>query len=337
MNSFISILMPVYNGEAYLKAAIDSVLNQTYKEFEFLIINDGSTDKSQAIIDSYADARIRCLQQVNAGVAAALNKGLSLAKGTYIWRHDADDICLTEQLETQLKFLEAHPEFSLVSTQVAFMTDKGKIAYQYKQPKDAYFQGEDFIKVESKHFNPYSPITHATVLVRKEVFDEIGNYRTHFKTSEDTDLWLRIIEKFDAAVLHYCSYFVRLNTTSATQVYKKTNTFYRDLAFAFADERVQKGTDQLQRDEAMPHPDLDQEEYVVKQSNKKGHNFRADILNYRYKVALNAKDYTNIIKDIKYALKDGWGLKATYRAILFPILGETLVEKGVRIKKKIKI
>ena len=179
---------------------------------------------------------------------------MALAKGDYIWRHDADDMCLPEQLQTQMDFLATHPNFALVSTQIAFMTDRGKIAHNYTQPKDNYFNNRPFVKVDRSQFNPYSPITHATVLVKKEVFDTVGSYRTEFKTSEDTDLWLRIIEKFDAAVLHYCSYFVRLNATSATQVHKSTNNFYRDTAFQFADQRKTVGLDALQRGSKMPAP-----------------------------------------------------------------------------------
>jgi glycosyltransferase involved in cell wall biosynthesis len=330
----VTIVMPVFNGEKYLREAIDSVLAQTYTNFEFLILNDGSTDSTQQIIESYTDERIRALYHDNMGVAKSLNRGLELAKGQFIWRHDADDICLPEQLQNQMEFLEAHPDYALVSTQIAFMTDRGKIAYDYKQPKDHYFNNSDFVKVERSQFNPYSPITHATVLVKKEVFDTVGFYRTDFKTSEDTDLWLRIIEHYDAAVLNYCSYYVRLNATSATQVYKSTNTFYRDLAFQFADERQKTGSDLLQRGETMPKPKPEDAKIEFQVKTDVGKTFRADILNFRYKVALNAKDYKNIFKDIRLALKDGWRLSSTWKAIVFPIIGERLVNIGVAIKQK---
>lgn len=334
----VSVIMPVYNGEKYVREAIDSVLAQTYTDFEFIIINDGSTDRTQDIIDSYKDPRIKCHQQDNQGVAKTLNNGLKLATGKFIWRHDADDICLPAQLQTQMDFLAAHPNFALVSTQIAFMSDRGKIAHDYKQPKDTYFQGYPFMKVEREQFNPYSPITHATVLVKKEVFDVVGVYRTEFKTSEDTDLWLRIIEKFDAAVLHYCSYFVRLNSASATQVYKKTNTFYRDLAVQFADERKSMGSDALQREEPMPEAELPETIEPNRMSllkPKKGYCLRKDLLDFQYKIMLNARDYKNISIILKAALRDGWKLTATYKAILFPLLGSSLLNKAVSIKKRL--
>jgi glycosyltransferase involved in cell wall biosynthesis len=326
----VSILMPVYNGETYLRQAIDSVLAQTFTDYEFLIINDGSTDGTQNIIDSYTDTRIRSHYQVNQGVASTLNNGLVLAMGSYIWRHDADDICLPEQLQSQLDFLEKHPNYSLVSTQIAFMSDNGKIAHRYRQPKDDYFQGKPYLKVERSHFNPYSPITHATVLVKKEVFDAVGIYRIAFKTSEDTDLWLRIIEKFDAAVLNYCSYFVRLNSTSATQVYKETNNFYRNLAFQFADERAELGSDALQRGKSIVKPMGEPMETIFK--NRNGHNFRGDLLNYQYKVMLNAKDYKNVLKIMKLSITDGWKISETWKALLFPMLGGKFIKAGVKFK-----
>ena len=335
----VSVLMPVYNGERYIKQAMDSVLAQTFTDFEFLIINDGSTDRTQGIIDSYKDSRIKCHQQANQGVAQTLNNGLKLATGKFIWRHDADDICLPEQLQTQMDFLAAYPNFALVSTQIAFMSDRGKIAHDFKQPKDAYFQGQPFMKVKREQFNPYSPITHATVLVKKEVFDTVGVYRTQFKTSEDTDLWLRIIEHFDAAVLHYCSYFVRLNSTSATQRYKGTSTFYRDLAYQLADERLQTGNDILQRGEDLPIPEaVKSTSQDIEKSSKflNGRLLRDDLLNFRYKLMLNAKDYKNVFAILQTAIKDGWKLKATYKSILFPLLGDKLIATGVKLKKHFK-
>lgn len=330
----VTVLMPVYNGEKYLAEAIDSVLAQTFNDFELLIINDGSTDGTQPILDSYSDARLKCYKNENQGVAKSLNFGIKLASGNYIWRHDADDICLPEQLQRQIEFLEAHPNFALVSTQIAFMTDNGKIANDYRQPKDAYFQKQPFKTVKREHFNPYSPITHATVLIKKEVFDNIGDYRSEFKTSEDTDLWLRLIEKYNAAVLNYCSYFVRLNSTSATQIFKKSTSFYRDLAYQFADERAEFGSDILQQGKPMPRPKED--EKILVETKLNGRNFRSDLLNYEYLVMLNAKDTKNILKIISVSIQSGWKLSHTWKAIFFPLLGKRIVAKGVSMKKLLK-
>ena len=98
----VSILMPVYNGREYLRPAIDSLLEQTFRNFELIIVNDGSKDDSQDIIDSYNDARIVSLKQENQGVARSLNNGLKVAKGKYVRRHDADDISTPDSLQIQV-------------------------------------------------------------------------------------------------------------------------------------------------------------------------------------------------------------------------------------------
>ncbi|WP_299228477.1 glycosyltransferase family A protein [uncultured Psychroserpens sp.] len=331
----VSVIMPVYNGEAYIVEAIHSVLNQSFTDFEFIIINDGSTDHTQTLIERFSDARIKSFYHENQGVARSLNTALKYAVGKYIWRHDADDICLPEQLQTQIQFLKSHTDFALVSTQIAFMTNRGKIAYNYKQPKDVFFENAPFIKVVRAHFNPYSPITHATVLIKKEVFETVGYYRTEFKTSEDTDLWLRILEHYNAAVMHYCSYFVRINSSSATQVHKKTNTFYRDLAYKFADERNTKGTDSLQRGEIMPEPI--ENELEVQNDPNFGKHYRNDLLDFRYRLVLDAKDYINAFKIMRLSIKDGWRLSRVWKAIFLPLLGDKIVDKGIKAKKAMKL
>ena len=240
----VTILMPVYNGEKYLQEAIDSVLSQTYPNFEFLIINDGSTDGTVKMLQTYTDERIRVIDQKNMGVSRALNRGIALANGRYIRRHDADDYSEPDMLENQLKFLKEHPEIDFVSTACAFMTDRGKVAYGYTQPRQVTFGNDESYKlVNQQMFNPYSPIVHGTVLGPTSIFREMSGYRTEFLTSEDNDLWLRIIENYKFAVLKHPYYYLRLNSTSATQVHKASLGFYRDLCIQFAEERQKIGTD----------------------------------------------------------------------------------------------
>ena len=106
---FVSVVMSVYNGELFLKEAIDSILSQTYKKFEFIIIDDGSTDGSLNIINEYSDERIKILvNPKNEGLIFSLNKGIELALGTYIVRMDADDISLPQRIEEQVSFMEKH-------------------------------------------------------------------------------------------------------------------------------------------------------------------------------------------------------------------------------------
>ena len=127
MNSskLISVLMPVYNTkEEFLRTAIESILNQTFSNFEFIIINDGSTNNAEDVILSYKDDRIIYLKQENQGIVAALNNGWDRAKGEYIARMDSDDISFPERFEKQLKFLEENPEYSLVGSWAEVIPNK---------------------------------------------------------------------------------------------------------------------------------------------------------------------------------------------------------------------
>src|ERR1700761_3392427 len=107
----ITVLMPAYNAEKYIGEAITSVLQQTYTDFELLIVNDGSTDSTASIINNFIDERIVVINQPNMGVAAALNTGLEYARGKYIARFDADDVCYSYRLEKQIRFLQDNPEY----------------------------------------------------------------------------------------------------------------------------------------------------------------------------------------------------------------------------------
>lgn len=331
----VTVLMPVYNGETYLQEAIDSVLNQTFKDFTFLIINDGSTDSTQAIIDSYTDPRIKVHIQKNQGVSRSLNNGIALVDTPYIRRHDADDISEPWMLEKQMSFLENNADISFVSTMCAFMTDRSKVALKFTQPKKSIFNNSEYIIVDKSHFNPYSPIVHGTVLGPSAIFKEMDGYRTEFLTSEDNDLWLRIIERYKFAVLNSCPYYLRLSATSATQVHKSSTKFYRELALSFAFERSKKGTDPLQRGEPMPLPESNVE-IKPSQTIAKGKHYRNDLLDFNYRVALNAKDKSNTINIIKQSLKSGWKLSQTWKGIFFPLLNQKIIDVGVNVKGKFK-
>ena len=331
----ITILMPVYNGELYIKESIDSILNQSYTDFELLIINDGSTDQTQEIIDGYSDQRIRCIKQNNMGVSRSLNKGLSLIDTPIIRRHDADDISEPDMLEKQMSFLKQQPDISFVSTQCAFMSNRSKVAMKYRQPKTYLFQDEEYILVTREQFNPFSPIVHGTVLGYTSVFKEFNGYRTEFLTSEDNDLWLRIIEKYKFAILNNCSYYLRLSAGSATQMHKSSVPYYRNLCLHYADERAKTGSDPIMRGEKVPPPP-ETSELTASDSSPKGKIYRNDLLDFHFKVMLNARDWINICKILKYAIKDGWKLKQTWKAIIFPIIGDKLVQMGVKIKALIK-
>lgn len=332
----VTILMAVYNGEKYIKQAIDSILNQTYTNFELLIINDGSTDNSQKIIDSYKDTRIRSVQQKeNLGTADSLNHGLKYINTKYTRRHDADDISRPDMLEAQMQFISDHPEIKFVGTRIANMTENGKVAYNFCYPKiEEFNEHKNHLVVTRDMFGPYSPIIHGTVLGLTSIFKEMGGYRNFFITSEDNDLWLRIIEKYQFAVLKGVYYYYRINDSSIMKVQQSSVQFYWERCLKFADERLTKGSDLIQRGEEVPK--FDKKKYFELNKTLKGKNFRSVLLYYDYPVSIDAKDYKTIYKNIRIAIRDGWKLKITYVAILWPLLGEKFFQNGGRLKRFFK-
>lgn len=178
----VTVLMSVYNGEQYLKKSIESILNQTYTNFEFIIINDGSQDKSLPIIKSYSnDSRINIIDQKNTGLSKALNHGATMAKGKYIARMDADDISLPNRIKLQVDFMERNPEYVIVGSNAVLMDMKGNQigVTHYK------ITNEDIRQVL-----PESPFIHSSTMFRAEVFRACEGYNEkiihHF---EDKILW----------------------------------------------------------------------------------------------------------------------------------------------------
>ena len=183
MTPTITVLMAVYNGEKYLRPAIDSILSQTFQNFEFLIINDGSIDETVAIIESYCDSRIRLVHNThNLGLVKSLNKGISLAKGEYIARMDADEVCLPERFEKQLKFLQENPTVGVCGTHARTI---GDIKTEFKYPIE-----HDHIRANLLFL---CCIVHASVMMRKIVLlDNKLQYDEQFRHAEDYEFWVRL-------------------------------------------------------------------------------------------------------------------------------------------------
>lgn len=179
----VSVLMPVYNAEKYLREAIDSILNQTYRNFEFIIINDGSTDNSADIVRSYDDARIVFVDnKKNQGLVTVLNQGLDMARGEYIARMDSDDISLPTRFAKQVMFMEKHPDVGVLGTFFHIFGGIDRIETKKKYPSLA-----DML--------PTSPVGHPTVMMRKSVFDKYNlRYDARYKHAEDYELWTRVID-----------------------------------------------------------------------------------------------------------------------------------------------
>jgi glycosyltransferase involved in cell wall biosynthesis len=189
-NPKISVLMPVYNGETYLKEAINSILSQTYTDFEFLIINDGSTDKSLEIIESYNDQRIRLINNDgNIGLIKTLNKGLDMAKGEYIARMDADDISLPERFEKQVKYMDENPDIAICGTSVKIIGLEREIAYKKTTNPE--------LNKCKLLFEGY--IVHPTVFIRTKAIRDFNLYYPDYKYAEDYGFWVEVSKHFKLA------------------------------------------------------------------------------------------------------------------------------------------
>lgn len=186
----VSVIMAVFNGELYLKSAIESILNQTYHNFEFIIINDGSSDSSDTIIKSYDDNRIRYIkEQENKGLVNALNKSLQLATGEFIARMDADDIALPNRLQQQVDFLIVNKNVELVGTCYEKITDSISMGNRKQQ--------SDFRKLKFRLFFGNN-IAHPTVMFRRKLVDN-GDYyyRLDYPVAQDYELWTRLAIKYN--------------------------------------------------------------------------------------------------------------------------------------------
>ncbi len=183
----VTVLMTVYNGLPYLPEAIDSILNQTFTDFEFLIIDDGGTDDSGVCIAAYQDKRIRLEKnEQNIGQVASLNKGLSLAKGRYIARMDQDDISLPDRLRQQVDFLEQHSEVAVVGTWGYKINSQGDKVGLWRKQIDDY-----------GHFIGYltwghNPLWHPAVMFRREIVLQVGGYDPSVAPVEDYKLWTQL-------------------------------------------------------------------------------------------------------------------------------------------------
>jgi len=182
----ISVIMSVYNGERYLREAIDSILTQTFSDFEYIIIDDGSTDSSVDIIRSYSDSRIRLIQQKNAGLAAALNKGIELAKAKYIARMDADDISHPNRLMLQYSYMLNHNDIDILGGHAYLIDEEGVTIGEKLKPTTP--------KALRRSMEYACPLIHPTYLVKSKVYRDMGGYDVRFSNAEDYEFLLRAFD-----------------------------------------------------------------------------------------------------------------------------------------------
>lgn len=217
----VSVLMPIYNGEKFLAEAIESILNQTFTDFEFIIVNDGSTDRTLAILQSYSDSRIKVIDQKNGGVSNALNTGLKHASGKYIARMDGDDIAHPTRLEKQYDFFIKNPTYKIIGSDANYITEEKEFFYRYQSPA---YTDEEIRKIVAD----YCVFLHPSVMFVKEDILKLGGYHEDAWGFEDHFLWAKFIKEGEGKVFNLDETLIdyRFNKNSVTVDYNDYDPEY---------------------------------------------------------------------------------------------------------------
>jgi len=208
--------MAVYNGREYLPESIQSILDQTFSDFEFLIIDDGSKDDSAKIVGEFAhkDPRVHLITQENIGLTRSLNKGIGLARGRYLARMDGDDIALPQRFEKQVAFLDSHPDHVMVGSQVLLIDPDGDPLCEKAQTQFGH-QAIDTALLEKGW-----PLVHPAVMIRTQTLRDMGGYDERYRTNQDHDLFIRLaergqVENLPDVLLKYRQHFSSVVFTTA--------------------------------------------------------------------------------------------------------------------------
>lgn len=193
----VSVVMPVYNAGRFLSVAVNSIVEQTFRDWEMICVNDGSTDGSGKLLDHFAlkDNRIRVVHQPNTGIVGALNRGCELARGPLICRMDSDDISIPERMEKQLAFLRRSPHCVAVGGSILEIDTDGDPLCCSRLP-----QGH--ADIEQNLLNRRTGLYHPTTMIRTEALRAVGGYRIEYQWVEDHDLWLRLAQRGQLANLN---------------------------------------------------------------------------------------------------------------------------------------
>lgn len=209
MTPKVTVLVPAYNVASYIREAIGSVLTQHMTDFELLVIDDGSTDETAQIVGEFSDSHIRLIRRPHMGIAETLNYGLTQAKGYYIARFDADDICLPGRLQRQVDFLDNNNDHIVCGGNAEYMDANGDHLFYFES---RYYAHDDLVAQIDNH----CPFIHSAVMYRKETILEAGSYPVHAHNFEDHLLWKMLAGKGKFANLPQYLIRVRFNPFSVT-------------------------------------------------------------------------------------------------------------------------
>ncbi len=297
-NPKMSVVMSVYNGQKYLREAIESILSQTFTDFEFIIVNDGSTDSSVEIIQSYPDKRIRLINnERNIGLTKSLNKALKLAGGEYIARQDADDISLPNRFEEQIKYFEKHPETVLLGTSFYRIGRDGEVIGKriaLANPGNKLRQENQFM--------------HGSVMFRKEVIDNLGGYNESIRYSQDYELWLRIAKHYQTRNLTKVLYQFRYHDDNIRLTNWEESTLCHLLALRLTGDKL---------DEEMIEAVIDRgikslHSYLGKKEKIYFHKVKSDIHVYNNELKAARQEYKKILGLNPFDVKNDINIARSY-------------------------
>ncbi|MCD4652660.1 glycosyltransferase [bacterium] len=241
MQPSVSVLIPIFNATHTLTLSLNSVLSQTLQNIEIIAIDDGSTDNSYEILKHFSmtDSRIRLLKLPRTGLVGALNAGLHIAHGQFIARMDADDILMPQRLELQSKFLETHPDISVVSCQVEPFPEN-QITHGFRRYINWVNRSHTNKEIFADLFRE-SPLPHPSIMIRHEMIEKLNNYR-EFDGPEDYDLWLRLASngaRFARLPTKLLKWQIHSSSLSRTNSRYRTEAF-RSLAWSFLSSHLLK-------------------------------------------------------------------------------------------------
>jgi glycosyltransferase involved in cell wall biosynthesis len=246
----ISVVMAAYNIELFIDQAVESVLGQTFSDFELIVVEGGSRDATREILESYRDPRLRvvrhaCGDDIWLWFVESLNLGLSLARGEMIARMDGDDVSLPHRFERQMEVFAHDPELVLLGTDMNYITESGKIGHR------AHVGGVSITDHKVASLN-LPVIPHGSAMFKKSAVERAGTYRKDFRSCEDQDMWYRLAEVGRVGKIHEPHYLYRINRGSIIASGGDRNDLYGRIIRAYAEQRRTRGDDPLDRREPTP-------------------------------------------------------------------------------------
>jgi glycosyltransferase involved in cell wall biosynthesis len=206
---FVSVVLPVRNGERYLREALDSLVAQTHRELEVVVVDDGSDDSTPAILAGYDDLRLRTVRQESRGLVVALGRGVAEARSDVIARMDADDVSLPQRIERQLELLARDHRIGLVACGVETIDEQGRATGSWLlPPDDAALRRRLLLR---------NLFTHGSVVMRRSALEGVGGYRGDYGANEDYDLWRRIAREWRLAAVPELLYRYREHPSAVTK------------------------------------------------------------------------------------------------------------------------